>query len=79
MPGSDAATLTEREDFMASASAETVTPTPCTIAWSTVGRAAHLAHARLLRRHAADAVEDGVHTATRAVTRGARMVRRSAR
>jgi ElaB/YqjD/DUF883 family membrane-anchored ribosome-binding protein len=38
-----------------------------------VGRAAHVAHeARVLKTKAADAVEDGVHAARRAVTRGAR-------
>ena len=38
-----------------------------------VGRAAHVAHeARLLKTLAADAIEDGVHAAKRAVTRGAR-------
>ena len=38
-----------------------------------VGRAAHVAHeARLLKTMAADAVEDGVYAAKRAVTRGAR-------
>lgn len=38
-----------------------------------VGRAANVAHeARVLRTMAADAVEDGVHAAKRAVTRGAR-------
>jgi ElaB/YqjD/DUF883 family membrane-anchored ribosome-binding protein len=38
-----------------------------------VGRAAHVAHdARLLKTMAADAVEDGVHAAKRAATRGAR-------
>lgn len=37
------------------------------------GRAAHFAHeARVLQTLAADAVEDGVHAAKRAVTRGAR-------
>ena len=40
-----------------------------------VGRAAHVAHeARLLKTLAADAVEDGVHAAKRAVTRGAREI-----
>ena len=38
-----------------------------------VGRAAHVAHeARALKTMAADAVEDGVHAARRAVTNGAR-------
>jgi ElaB/YqjD/DUF883 family membrane-anchored ribosome-binding protein len=38
-----------------------------------VGRAVNVAHeARVLRTMAADAVEDGVHAAKRAVTRGAR-------
>jgi ElaB/YqjD/DUF883 family membrane-anchored ribosome-binding protein len=64
------------EDSMASAHAETVTP--ATVHDGVVdaaGRAAHLAHeARLLKTLAADAVEDGVHAATRAVTRGAREV-----
>lgn len=61
---------------MASASAETVTSTTVhDRVVDAVGRAAHLAHeARLLRTLAADAVEDGVHTATRAVTRGVRGV-----
>jgi ElaB/YqjD/DUF883 family membrane-anchored ribosome-binding protein len=40
-----------------------------------VGRAAHVAHeARVLKTMAADAIEDGVHAAKRAVTRGARGV-----
>jgi ElaB/YqjD/DUF883 family membrane-anchored ribosome-binding protein len=64
------------EDFMASAHAETVTPTTVhDRVVDAVGRAAHLTHeARLLKTRAADAVEDGVHAATRAVTRGARAV-----
>jgi len=38
-----------------------------------VGRAAHLAHeARVLKTMAADALEDSVHAARRAVTRGNR-------
>lgn len=38
-----------------------------------VSKAAHVTHeARLLKTLAADAVEDGVHAARRAVTRGAR-------
>ena len=38
-----------------------------------VGRAAHVAHeARVLKTMAADAIEDGVHAAKRAVTRSAR-------
>lgn len=40
-----------------------------------VGRAAHVVHeARALKTMAADAVEDGVHAARRAVTRGAREI-----
>lgn len=40
-----------------------------------VGRAAHVAHeARALKTMAADAVEDGVHAARRAVTRSARVI-----
>lgn len=43
-----------------------------------VGRAAHVAHeARVLKTMAADAVEDGVHAAKRAVTRGARDIEES--
>ena len=40
-----------------------------------VGRAAHAAHeARVLKTMAADAVEDGIYAARRAVTRGGREV-----
>ena len=39
------------------------------------GQAAHLAHeARLLKTLASDAVEDGIHAAERAITRGAHQV-----
>jgi ElaB/YqjD/DUF883 family membrane-anchored ribosome-binding protein len=64
------------EDKMASAHAETVTPTTVhDRVVDAVGRAAHMAHeARLLKTLVSDAVEDGVHAATRAVTRGAREV-----
>jgi ElaB/YqjD/DUF883 family membrane-anchored ribosome-binding protein len=62
---------------MASRFAETVT-TPTTASdrvADVVGRVAHVAHeARLLKTLASDAVEDGVHAAKRAVTRGAHQV-----
>jgi ElaB/YqjD/DUF883 family membrane-anchored ribosome-binding protein len=61
---------------MASASAETVTPTTVhDRVVDAAANAAHLAHeARLIKTLAADAVDDGVHAATRAVTRGVRQV-----
>ena len=43
-----------------------------TVVVDAVGQAAHVAHeARLLKTLAADAIEDGVHAAKRAMTRGA--------
>ena len=61
---------------MATAIAETVIPpTARERVVDAVGRAAHVAHeARLLKTLATDAVEDGVHAARRAVTRGAREI-----
>jgi ElaB/YqjD/DUF883 family membrane-anchored ribosome-binding protein len=63
------------EDFMASAIAETVNPTVRDRVVDAVGRAAHLSHeARMLKTLAADAVEDSVHAAKRAITRSAREI-----
>ena len=61
---------------MATAFAETVTPTTVRDrVVDAVGRASHVAHeARLLKTLAADAVEDGVHAAKRAIARGAHEV-----
>jgi ElaB/YqjD/DUF883 family membrane-anchored ribosome-binding protein len=55
------------------ATAQTDRPTTQERLVDVVGRAAHAAHeVRVLKTMAADAVEDGVHAAKRAVTRGAR-------
>lgn len=65
--------MERKRNVMATAHAEPHT-TPDRLA-DVVGRAAHVAHeARVLKTLAADAVEDGVHAAKRAVTRGAREI-----
>lgn len=58
---------------MATAHADFATPTTARDRVAdVVGRAAHVAHeAKLLKTLAADAVEDGVYAAKRAITRGA--------
>ena len=61
---------------MATTFAETATPTTLRDrVVDAVGRATHGAHeAQLLKTLAADAVEDGVHAAKRAITHGAHKV-----